>query len=203
MKRNGRVTTVLAFTLITLVVTLVHLDRFHRDSDDVLTRTAVWAWLIVYAVASPALVVLLVMQMRAPGGDPPLVAPLTAWLWPIIGLQAAALLAVGAMLLVAPGFAASLWSWQLTPLTARAIGAWLVGLGIAAVQVLREGDMMRARGVQISSAAFVALQALALVRYPAMVSWSDRRLWGYILFLAGILVVSLYAWRMAASFGRL
>lgn len=121
MKRNGRVTTVLAFTLITLVVTLVHLDRFHRDSDDVLTRTAVWAWLIVYAVASPALVVLLVMQMRAPGGDPPLVAPLTAWLWPIIGLQAAALLAVGAMLLVAPGFAASLWSWQLTPLTARAL----------------------------------------------------------------------------------
>lgn len=120
---RGAVSAVLGFTLITLVVTLVHLDRFHLDSDDVLTRTAAWAWLIVYAVVPPVLAILLIMQMRAPGGDPPVVAPLPAWLWPIIGLQAAALLAVGAMLLVAPGCAVPLWPWQLTPLTARAIGA--------------------------------------------------------------------------------
>lgn len=197
------VTAVLAFTLITLIVTLIHLDRFHLTSDDPLTRAAAWAWLIVYAIVPPVLAILLILQMRAPGGDPPVVAPLPAWLWPIIGLQAAALLAVGAMLLVAPGFAAPLWSWQLTPLTARAIGAWLIGLGIAAAQVLREGDLMRVRNVQISSAAFVALQAIALARYPAVVSWSDPRLWGYLLFLASILAVSLYAWRATGSFRRL
>lgn len=106
-------------------------------------------------------------------------------------------------LLVAPGFAAPLWSWQLTPLTARAIGAWLIGLGIAAAQVLREGDLMRVRNVQISSVAFVALQAIALARYPTVVSWSDPRLWGYLLFLASILAVSLYAWRATGLFRRL
>jgi multisubunit Na+/H+ antiporter MnhG subunit len=197
------VTAVLAFTLITLIVTLIHLDRFHLNNDDPLARTAAWAWLIVYAIVPPVLAILLAVQVRASGGNPPVVAPLPAWLWPIIGLQAAALLTVGAMLLVAPGFSAPLWPWQLTPLTARAIGAWLIGLGIAAAQVLREGDVMRVRGVQISSVVFVALQAIALARYPDTVSWSDPRLWGYILFLASILAVSLYAWRAAEAFRRL
>ncbi|MFQ3631906.1 hypothetical protein [Roseiflexus sp.] len=197
------VTAVLAFTLITLIVTLIHLDRFHFGSDDPLTRTAAWAWLIVYAVVPPVLAILLVAQIRVTGGDPPIEAPLPAWLWSIIGLQTAALLTVGAMLLVAPGFSAPLWPWSLTPLTARAIGAWLIGLGIAAAQVLREGDLMRVRGVQISSVVFVALQAIALARHPDTVSWSDPRLWGYILALASILAVNLYAWRAAESFRRL
>jgi hypothetical protein len=186
---------VFAFTLITLVVTLIHIERFHFASSDPLARGAAWAWVIVYAVVPLFLGVLIPEQVRTPGGDPPTLVLLPPWLWSLIGFQAAALLTIGLMLLIAPIFSSSLWPWQLTPLTARAVGAWLVGLGIAAVHVLREGDLMRARSVQISSAAFVALQAVALARYPATVVWSDPRLWIYIAFLASILAVSLYAWR--------
>lgn len=198
---HARVATsaVLTFTILTLGVSLLHLDRFHFGSQDLVTLIATWAWFAVYAVVPPLLAALLLVQQRAPGADPPLAAPLPAWLWPIIGLQAAALFTVGMMMLVAPQFSMALWPWQLTPLTARAIGAWLVGLSVAAAHVLREGDFTRVRIVQISSTVFVILQAIALARYPAEVAWNDPRLWIYAAFLASILAVSLYAWRAASA----
>lgn len=196
-RARGATSAVLVFTILTLIVTLLHLDRFHFSSTDPLTLTATWAWLVIYAGVPPVLAILLLIQRRVPGGDPPVIAPMPAWLWPIIGVQAAALFTVGVMLLVDPRFSAALWPWQLTPLTARAIGAWLVGLGVAAAQVLREGDFVRIRSVQIGSAVFVALQGVALARYPQEVNWGDPRLWVYIAFLCAILLVSLYAWRRA------
>lgn len=201
---HARVATsaVLTFTVLTLGVSILHLDRFHFGSQDPVTLTATWAWFVVYAAVPPLLATLLVIQWRTPGADPSLEAPLPAWLWPIIGLQAAALFTAGAMMLVAPQVFTVLWPWQLTPLTARAIGAWLVGLSVAAAHVLREGDFTRVRIVQISSTVFVILQVIALARYPAEVAWNDPRLWVYAAFLAGILAVSLYAWRAASVHRR-
>ena len=53
------------------------------------------------------------------------------------------MLPVGAMLFLAPQLTAPVWPWMLTPLTARAVGAWLVGLGTVAALGIRENDFDR------------------------------------------------------------
>ena len=47
---------------------------------------------------------------------------------------AAVLLFYGVALLALPAYAAAWWPWTLSELTARAVGAWLVGLGWSAAQ---------------------------------------------------------------------
>ena len=49
-------------------------------------------------------------------------------------LQAALLAVVGMALMAMPG-SADWWPWQLTPLTARAIGAWCIGLAVVAALI--------------------------------------------------------------------
>jgi len=37
-----------AFTFLTLIITLIHLDRFHFDSQLFITKAGTWVWLGVY-----------------------------------------------------------------------------------------------------------------------------------------------------------
>src|ERR671923_107929 len=50
---------VLIFTTLTLIVTLLHLDKFHFNDPRLITRGAAWAWSIVYAVVPLLMTVLL------------------------------------------------------------------------------------------------------------------------------------------------
>lgn len=87
---------VLLFTLLTLVATLIHPDLFHKGSF------FGWAWLVVYIVVPPAIIVCLVGQLRTEGADPPRRAPLPGWLRAVLGVQAAVMLAFGMGLSLAP-----------------------------------------------------------------------------------------------------
>lgn len=158
---------VLVFTALTLVVTLVHLDRFHLGPDvPAGTRAIAVAWLAIYAVVPVALAVLWLRQRRLPGGDPPRTLPLPLWLRAALGTMAAVLLVAGVALLLAPQTVATAWPWELTPLTGRAIGAWLVGLGVSAAQTVVEDDARRARPVAAGAVALAVLCALAVARFP-------------------------------------
>ena len=128
--------TVLVFTTLTLVVTLVHLDKFHLGPEQPTSaRIITWGWIAIYAAVPVGMVAGLVLQARAdvPAADVDHVRrQLPRGLrWLLAGLGGV-LLVAGVAMLVAPESAADLWSWPLTPLTARAVGAWLVGLGWAA-----------------------------------------------------------------------
>jgi hypothetical protein len=158
---------VLVFTALTLVVTLVHLDRFHLGADVApATRAIAAAWVAVYAVVPAVLAVLWLRQRRLPGADPPRTRPLPTWLRVAVGVMGAVLLAMGAALLLAPTAAAAAWPWELTPLTGRAIGAWLVGLAVSAAQTVGENDARRARPVAAGAVALAVLAALAVARFP-------------------------------------
>ncbi len=69
---NARAASFSAFTFTTLttIATLLHADRFHFNSSVPITLVANWAWMIVYWVLPPVLLVLLVLQMRKRGVDP-------------------------------------------------------------------------------------------------------------------------------------
>jgi hypothetical protein len=183
---------VLLFTTLTLLATLLHLDRFHLDT------ASGWVWLAVYVAVPPVMLALFVRQLRVPGDDPPRRAPLPRWLRLVLGLQAALLLVVGAVLFLAPQLTAPLWPWMLTPLTARAVAAWLLALGLGAAHLIRENDWERGRVAMPSSAVLGALELVALARYPGALDWSGPRAWVFLLFVVSILAVGLYGWRAAA-----
>lgn len=183
---------VLLFTTLTTIVTLLHLDRFHLAHPSLLTRGAAWAWLAVYVLVPPTMGALLIGQLRAPGGDPPRSAPLPAVVRATLLVHALIMLPLGLALLFAPVATAALWPWALTPLTGRAIGAWLVALGVAAAHTLWENDWRRIQVATLSYTVFGSLQLLALARYGQELQWGMASAWIYLVFMLSVLALGLY-----------
>ena len=178
---------VLAFTTLTLVVTLVHLDKFHLSAAAVLTRTLTWGWLAIYVGVPPVLAFLWWRQARADPGSVPQGRRLPPLLRAALGVQGAVMLALGGWLLVAPTSAARLWPWPLTPLTGRAVGAWLVGLGIIAAQSWYT-DRREVVAVAFPAiTAFAMLQLVVLAGYAGTMHWDQALVWCYLLFLVSLL----------------
>lgn len=194
--------TVLVFTSLTLVVTLVHLDRFHLGAEHATSaRLVTWGWLAIYAGVPILMLVALAVQAtsRAPG---PRVAlhPLPVGLRVLLVVLAVLLLSGGVALLLAPGWAADGWPWPLTDLTARAVGAWLVGLGWAAAHARLIDDESRVQPLGLTGVAFLVLEAVALLRYGDALDWSGRPAVVFVLGLAGIGVAG--AWILALGLRR-
>ncbi|MFJ5696645.1 hypothetical protein [Arthrobacter sp. NPDC093139] len=196
---------VFVFTTLTLGVTLLHLDRFHLSPDTAPTaQVATWAWLAIYAIVPVAMLVISWMQIRSwrpatksiTAGRPVLPPALRLLLMGI----AAVLLLYGVALLAVPIPAATWWPWPLSELTARAIGAWLVGLGWAAAQGQLSGDLRTVRPVALTSVAFVILQVLALLRYGDALTWPSAPAIGFVTVLLAIGVAG--GWALALSRGR-
>jgi hypothetical protein len=189
---------VLVFTTLTLVVTLVHLDKFHLGAEHPATARAVtWGWLAIYAGVPVLMVLGLVRQSRtAPSRPEPSrgggVRRLPPVLRVLLAGLAAVLLVSGVVLLLAPEWAARGWAWALTPLTARAVGAWLVGLGWAAGHAYVIDDTDDVRPLGLTGAAFVVLEAVALLRYGDALDWSGWQAVAYVAGLGWIAAVS--AW---------
>lgn len=177
---------VFLIAVLLLIATLIHLDKFDLDS------LFGWFWLTVYVIVVPLLTVLIWQQISAAGQVPPGHRPLPAWLRLALSLQAGAMLGIGAALFVFGTDAASLWPWELTPLTARAIGAFLCGFGIAAAFAVREDDLDRLRGSALSYAALGALELLAVAIHSEDLSGTDLEQGLYIGFCASVLAVGAY-----------
>lgn len=191
---RGAVAPVLTFTVLTLAATLIHLGKFHFHSSSTGAQISTWGWLAVYVIVPPVMAVLLVRQIRTPGVDPPREAPLPSMLRLVLAAQAAVMLLVGALLFVAPSATKGLWPWVLTPLTARAVAAWLLGIGLAGVWVVFENDWRRARVSMIGYAAIGVLELVALLRYLDDVNWGVPA-YVFLVFLISMPLIGIYGWR--------
>ena len=192
---NSRVAVpaVFVFTLLTLVATLIHIDLFHLGSSFAgITQIGTWTWMAVYVSVPLLLAALWIIQLRLPGVDPPRRTPMSGRVRLAIYLLTAGMLAVGAALFVAPLVAGVLWPWELTPLTGRAVGAWLIGLGVAAAHAAWERDWRRVLPASAMFAVFGVLELVVLVRFLGEVAWSGAQAWVYLLFLLSMLAVGLY-----------
>jgi hypothetical protein len=196
---------VFVFTSLTFVVTMVHLGNFHLEgSFPGGTRAVTWAWIVVYAVVPLLMLVAWAMQASA-GTDvhPPTGLPGAVRV--VLGLLALGLLGLGTLLLLFPEQASGLWPWPLTPLTGRAVGAWLVGLGVAAGHSLRIDDGPSLVPVGVTGVVFGVLQAIALLRHGDELDWAGAPAYAYVAMLVGVTAVSVWllvlgrgaAWRAA------
>ena len=194
---------VLVFTVLTLTVTVTHLGQFHLGAGFAAgTQAVTVAWIAIY-VAVPALMVILwLRQVRTPGADPPRAAGLPGWLSVLLAVQAAVLAGVGVALFAAPVAAAPLWPWTLTPMMAQAVGAWLIGLGVAAGQMLAERDARRVRPAAAGSVLLAVLLAVALARYPHQFHWESASAITYLTILATMALTGTAALARARSLPR-
>lgn len=192
------VPSVFTFTTLTLAVTLVHLDRFHLDAA-LSTRLVTWAWIAIYAVVPVLMALLWVRQSAVPGGDPARTHPLPRGVGTALAVTAVLLLAAGVWMLLAPSTAAPWWPWDLTALTCRAIGAWLVGLGVLAAQTVREADARRARPAAVGAVVLPALVAVSMLRYGSNIDWRSTSAVALVAFLVSWAVMGAAILRAARS----
>jgi hypothetical protein len=115
----------LAMLSITLLAaTLIHADRFRWDYPPT------WIWVVVYAGVPLVLAYLWREQERAAVPEPP-ADPRLSGVRTASAVLGGLALAVGALLFVLPAAGADVWPWPLTPLLARATGAWYLLIGTA------------------------------------------------------------------------
>ncbi|MGY1633073.1 hypothetical protein ACI784_15350 [Geodermatophilus sp. SYSU D01186] len=194
--------TIQVFVVLTLVATLVHVNRMHFDDDfgglPLLPKVAAWFWLAVYVVVPVGMVALIWWQERAPGLDPPPRHPVPGVLRAALAVESGVLLVVGAALSVAPATATGLWPWRLTPFTARVVGAWLLAFGVATALAAVAGDLQRLRTAAIAYTVFGVLVAVAVARYSGTVAWSDPAAWVFAVMVAAVVGTGAAGWRLAA-----
>lgn len=98
-------------------------------------------------------------------------------------------------MIVAPTDAAAFWPWPLTPLTGRAVGAWLVALGVLSAHAGFQRDIARLYPIFFPAMTFFAiLHGIALIRFHDELDWARPSAWLYVLALAGWFGVGLYNW---------
>jgi hypothetical protein len=159
---------VAVIALLLLTATLLHDDKLHKD---LFGRF----WVAAYLLVPPFLAATLWVQRRAPRVAGPPREALSALLRALLVVQGVVLAGVGIALFASPGTSDSLWPWQLTPLTARAIGAFLVGFGAAALQGAYENDIRRLAGSAYAYATLGLLELVAVLRYPDALDGSGTR----------------------------
>src|SRR5438094_7950435 len=183
------------FTTLTLVTTLLHFDLFDFAPSAVLSaQAAAWFWLASYAGVPVAMLLIWILQVRAPGTVPPRGPPAPMWMRFLVLGQGVGMLAVGVALFLAPDAVKGGWPWGLTTLTARATGAWLIGIGFAAFHASRENDFLRIRPLAGGYIALAILQFVAILRYFGDVNWSSPAALLYVAFLACVLPVGRFCW---------
>ena len=190
---------VLAFIWLTLLATLLHLDLFHLDASDSKAQVAGWVWLVIYVAEPPLLLWAFIAQLRAAGAKPSRPNPLSRPYRFLLAGQAAILLAFGAALFVAPTDVGRAWPWELTELTGRAIAAWLIAFGGLLAAIWWENERSRIRLGMYALLALVLLEAVALARFGDEVAWSGAGAIVLIAFIASVLAVSLYGWRISTG----
>lgn len=183
---------VFVFTVLTLIATLIHLELFHLGSSFPRgTQAIAWAWIAIYVTVPIAMAWLWITQSRAPGHDPERAAPLPAIFRTMLVLHALVMLPLGAYLFLSPEQAISLWPWPLTPLTGRAVGAWVFSIGVTAAHAAIENDFERIRVASFGYVGLGVLQLLALVRYLSVPDWSGLDAWLYVAVLLSMVVVGI------------
>jgi peptidoglycan/LPS O-acetylase OafA/YrhL len=147
------------FTWMMLGATLLHWDRFRHGS----APFRLWFW--VY-LATPILVpaIWLLNRPHDPRALEKRDAMFLGWTRIAMAVAGASMGAVAAWLFVAPGSAASVWPWPLTPLTSRAVAAFVALPAVAWLAMASDRRWSAARVMLTTVALGLVLLLIAVAR---------------------------------------
>lgn len=185
-ERRVAVPAVFVFSALTLVATVVHRDVFHFDSDELVARVFAWTWLAVYILVPLSLAASWLLQQRVLVDGSSARVALPAWQRIGALLLGAVIAVVGVLVFLAGSGATDYWPWSLSDLTAKVVGAWLVGVGLLLAHGALENDVISSRPAFASLSAAAVLYAATLLRHSGDVSWDGPPAWLYLGAAAGI-----------------
>jgi hypothetical protein len=185
------------FTAFMLLTTFLHWDKF------AIATLPFWVWFASYLLPPPifALLYRWHQQRSAPigsGRTHPLSQPIRRFFL-VNGLVLASL---ALLIYVFPALLIAIAPWKFTPLTARTLCGWLIGVGLLEVWMAWEGDWQR---VKIGSTMLVILPfalIFQLLRFRVEVQWGNIPLWILLIdfSLASLVCVVLwFIWERKAS----
>jgi hypothetical protein len=186
---------VVVFAGALLVATLLHLDRFSQN-------LSFYTWVVLYATTPFAVAVLWWLQRRSDeGAAETRDARVPLGVRAVMLVVGAASLVTGAIMFLSPTLVIPIWAWDLTPLTARVLGAVLSLPGVVAAGFLRDDRWSSFRilfqaqlislvaivcsliagrdalyGDRFATPAFLALIAIALIGYAALTLTMEFRI---------------------------
>lgn len=188
---RGAVLGLFALLFFTMVATFLHLDRFHLGSQHPFTSLATWFWLFTYTLLPIVVLVGLILQGRMQGSDPDLISRLPSWIRALVILHGISGFVIGILLFLFPQTVLSIWPWSLTPLTSRALAAWLISFSIVDLQMVRDYDWSRTKIISFEYVVSVLFAMIALARYSNEVNGQGAGIVGYLLYLIVMLVIGM------------
>jgi hypothetical protein len=199
--------TVTIFTWLTSIATVIHLHRLHLVTGGPMARVVAWVWVAVYLAVPLACVAVVARQERLARRTESVQRPMPGWLTVLLAVQGTVLGVAGLVLFTSgttvhhhePRIAAGFWPWQLMPLSAQIIGAWLIALGVAAALAIGQRDLVRLRVSAMTYTAFGVFQFVAVIWYSPQLRRDDFWLWGYLALLAAVVATGAYGWWAASD----
>lgn len=191
---------VLVFATLLAVATFLHWGKFHFGHLSFVT------WLTLYVVTPPLVAAALLVQRRADSGEPEsddLVVPVVVRI--LLAAVGLASLVTGAALFLAPQAFLDVWAWQLTPLTARVVGAVLTLPGSVNLWLLVDRRWSAFRWILQAQLVSLALMIGALVVSQASLQWGRPITTAFVIGIPASLVLYLACYvalerrRIAAS----
>ena len=193
--------TVTVFTTLTAVATLVHAHRLNMMSGGPVAEAAAWVWLVVYLVIPIACAVVVLRQERRWVRRDRVLRPMPGWLSGILAVEGAVMAAAGSVLFVGglrvhhhEAAVTMFWPWPITPLSGMVIGAWLIAFAVAAVLVIREGDLATLFVSGVTYTVFGVVELVALIWHWPQVYAGSPWLWAYAALLVAIVGTGGYGW---------
>ena len=178
---------VATIAVLLLAATLIELETLDLDSF------FGWFWLAVYSVVPILLGLAIFDQLRRSELETRgAVVPFTPHLRIALAVEGAAMLVLGAVMFALPDTANEVWPWALGDLTSRVMGAFVVGIGLAAAIAVYENDIVVFRGSARAYAALGVLALLALLHHRDDLDGGGLATGIYAGFLAAILATGLY-----------
>jgi len=186
------------FSSLQLVATFLHWDKFSVGT------VPFYVWFASYLLPPPIFVSAYLWHQRQAASRPATSNdPLPVWLsWLLVICGSG--LTIGAMLVfIFPGLLIPIFPWQLTPLTARSLCAWLIAVGAIMLAMSRENDRTRTRLATPMLMLLLPVLLLQMLRYADEVNWSNPVVWLSLILFAIIGFCGLYlangSWREALS----
>lgn len=186
------------FSSLQLVATILHWDKFSVGT------VPFYVWFASYLLPPPIFVSAYLWHQRQAASRPAAADDLLPlclnWLLVIGGSG----LTLGAILIfIFPSLLIPIFPWQLTPLTARSLCAWLIAVGTIMLSMSRENNQTRTRLATPTFLLLLPALLLQMIRYADEVNWSNPVLWLSLILFAIIGFCGLYlangSWRDALS----
>lgn len=181
---------VTTFATLMGIATILHWDRFNHGS------ISFFAWVGLY-FTTPFVVFLLWLRNRATDPGPlshDLLVP--GFVRLVIGIVGGLILLTSMILFLQPSFMISYWPWQLTPLTARVMGALFALTGAGELAIALDARWSAVRIPLQSQMVGIALIGLAMVFSWSTFHQANPLTWVFLANIVFLLVVSplTYLW---------